>query len=142
MRLHRPALLLLLVLPAPTAAARDYVVSATGDDSRSGSAAEPWRSLAKVNTTSFQPGDRILLEGGRVFAGPLELGKDDRGTPARNITVTSYGVGRAIIDGRNGRAVTIDGCDHVLVQRLKRVGAGRKTGNTSDGLYLAHSAGS
>ena len=128
--------------PAPPAAARDYFVSATGDDSRSGSAAEPWRTLAKVNATSFQPGDRVLLEGGRTFAGPLELGSDDRGTPARNIVVTSYGVGRAIIDGGNGRAVTVDGCDHVLVQRLKLVGAGRKTGNTTDGLYLAHSTGS
>lgn len=56
--------------------------------------------------------------------------------------VTSYGAGQAVINGGNGRAVTIDGCDHVLLQRLKLVGAGRKTGNTSDGLYLAHSSGS
>ena len=54
----------------------------------------------------------------------------------------SYGEGRAIIDGGKGRAVTIDGCDHVLVQRLKLTGSGRKGGNTTDGLYLAHSAGS
>jgi hypothetical protein len=138
----RPALLLLLVLSSSAAAARDYFVSATGDDSRPGSAAEPWRTLAKVNVTSLQPGDRVLLEGGRTFAGPLELGSDDRGTPTRNIVVTSYGVGRAVINGGNGRAVTIDGSDHVLVQRLKLVGAGRKTGNTADGLYLAHSSGS
>ena len=142
MPLHRSALLLLLFLPASPAAARDYFVSATGDDNRSGSAAEPWRTLAKVNATRLQPGDRVLLEGGRTFVGPLELGSDDRGTPARNIVVTSYGDGRAVIDGGNGRAVTVDGCDHVLLQRLKLVGAGRKTGNTSDGLYLAHSTGS
>jgi len=142
MPLHRSALLLLLVLAPSPALARDYFVSATGDDTRSGSAAEPWRTLARVNGTSLQPGDRILLEGGRTFVGPLELGSDDRGTPARNIVVTSYGVGRAVIDGGNGRAATVDGCDHVLLQRLKLVGAGRKTGNTSDGLYLAHSKGS
>ena len=142
MPLHRSALLLFLVLPPSPAAARDYFVSATGDDDRSGSAAEPWRTLAKVNATSLQPGDRVLLEGGRTFVGPLELGSDDRGTPARNIVVTSYGVGRAVIDGGDGRAVTVDGCDHVLLQRLKLVGAGRKTGNVSDGLYLAHSTGS
>jgi hypothetical protein len=142
MPLHRSTLPLLLVLLVSPAAARDYVVSATGDDSRPGSAAEPWRTLAKVNATSLQPGDRVLLEGSRTFVGPLELGSDDRGTPARNIVVTSYGDGRAVIDGGNGRAVTIDRCDHVLLQRLKLVGAGRKTGNTSDGLYLAHSTGS
>jgi len=142
MSLHPSALLLLLVLLASPGAARDYFVSATGDDNRPGSAAEPWRTLAKVNAVSLQPGDRVLLEGGRTFAGPLELGSDDRGTPARNIVVTSYGAGRAVIDGGNGRAVTVDGCDHVLVQRLKLVGAGRKTGNVTDGLYLAHSTGS
>jgi hypothetical protein len=141
MALHRSALLMLLLLPAPSVA-RDYVVSATGDDTRSGSAAEPWRTLAKVSATSLQPGDRVLLEGGRVFAGPLEIGSDDRGTPARNIVVTSYGAGRAVIDGGSGRAITVDGCDHVLLQRLKLVGAGRKTGNVTDGLYLAHSTGS
>jgi len=142
MPLHRSALLLLLVLPPSHAAARDYFVSPTGDDNRSGSSAEPWRTLAKVNATSLQPGDRVLLEGGRAFVGPLELGRDDRGTPARNAVVTSYGAGRAVIDGGSGRAVTVDGCDHVLLQRLKLIGAGRKTGNTSDGLYLAHSSGS
>ncbi len=142
MTLRRSALLLLLVLPVAPASGRDYVVSATGDDSRPGSAAEPWRTLAKVNATSLQPGDRVLLEGGRTFVGPLVLGSDDRGTPARNIVVTSYGDGRAVIDGGKGRAITVDGCDHVLLQRLKLVGAGRKTGNTDDGLYLAHSTGS
>jgi len=139
---HRFSLLLSLLLSLSPAVARDYFVSAAGDDGRAGTAAEPWRTLAKVNATSLQPGDRVLLQGGRTFAGPLELGTNDLGTPARNIIITSYGVGRAVINGGNGRAVTIDGCDHVLVQRLKLVGAGRKTGNTSDGLYLAHSSGS
>lgn len=142
MRLYRNSFLPLLLLAVSPALARDYFVSTTGDDAGPGSASEPWRTLRKVSETTFQPGDRILLEGGQSFAGPLELGTDDRGTPARNIVVTSYGAGRAVIDGGNGRAVTIDGCDHVLVQRLKLVGAGRKTGNTADGLYLAHSTGS
>ena len=70
MPLHRSALLLLLVLPPPAAAARDYYVSAAGNDSRDGTAAEPWRTLAKVNATNLQPGDRVLLEGGRTFSGP------------------------------------------------------------------------
>lgn len=142
MWIRRVAILMCCAASVSAALARDYFVSANGSDGGPGSAAAPWRTLAKVNATSFQPGDRILLEGGRTFTGPLELGSDDRGTPTRNIVVTSYGAGRATIDGGNGRAVTIDGCDYVLVQRLKLLGAGRKAGNTTDGLYLAHSAGS
>lgn len=136
------ALVLSALLSSAPVVARDYFVSPKGDDSRPGSQQEPWKTLERVSAASFQPGDRILLEGGQTFAGPLELGDDDRGTPTRNIVVTSYGAGRAVIDGGNGRAMTIDGCDYVLVQRLELVGAGRKTGNTTDGLYLAHSSGS
>ena len=129
-------------LVASTALARDFYLSPRGDDAGPGTGQQPWRTLAKVNQTSLRPGDRVLLEGGGTFAGPLELSKDDSGTPTRNIIVTSFGSGRAVIDGGNGRAISIDGCDHVLVQRLKLTGAGRKAGNTTDGLYLAHSTGS
>jgi hypothetical protein len=131
-----------ILLAVSPAVARDYYVSTAGNDGGPGSATAPWRTLGKVNATSFQPGDRILLEGGQSFTGPLQLGNDDHGTPTRNLVVSSYGLGRAVINGGTGRAVTVDGCDHVLVQRLKLVGAGRKAGNTSDGLYLAHSSGS
>ena len=142
MRLSRLALVLSILLSISPAVARDFFVSPTGDDNKPGSEQQPWRTLGRVNAVSFEPGDRILLEGGRTFAGPLELGRDDRGTPARNIVVTSYGAGRAVIDGGDGRAITIDGCDHVLVQRLTLAGSGRKSGNTTDGLYLARSSGS
>jgi hypothetical protein len=135
-------LAILCLLLVSTAGARDYYVSPSGNDQADGSMLKPWGTLRKVNATSFQPGDRILLEGGKTFEGPLELGSDDTATPTRNIVVTSYGAGRATINGGTGRAVTIDGANHVLVQRLKLTGAGRKTGNTTDGLYLANSIGS
>lgn len=131
----------LILLLASALAAADYHVSPRGDDAGPGTFEQPWRSLAKVNATRFQPGDRVLLEGGQTFAGPLELGPDDQATPARNIVITSYGAGRAVIDGGAGRAVSIEGCDHVLIDRLRLVGAGRKTGNTAHGLYLARSIG-
>lgn len=132
----------LLILVAFTLAGADYYVSPRGDDENAGTFDKPWRSLAKVNATSLQPGDRVLLEGGQTFAGPLELGPDDQATATRNIVITSFGPGRAVIDGGAGRAISIDGCDHVLVHRLKLVGAGRKTGNTAHGLYLARCSGS
>ena len=137
----KPVLAVFLAAAVQLTAA-GYHVSPRGDDAHPGTATQPWRTLAKVNATSFQPGDRILLEGGQTFAGPLELGQDDRGTPAQNVVVTSYGPGRAVIDGGNGRAISIDGCDHLLVQDLRLVGAGRKSGNTEHGLYLARSTGS
>ncbi|MDX2153310.1 MAG: right-handed parallel beta-helix repeat-containing protein [Bryobacteraceae bacterium] len=135
-------LLVAAILLTPAAFGRDYFVSPRGDDGGPGSAEAPWRTLERVRKASFAPGDRILLEGGQTFQGPLELSGDDQGTPTHNLVVTSFGEGRAVIDGGKGRAVSIDGAHHVLVERLKLVGAGRKTGNAADGLFLAHSRGS
>jgi hypothetical protein len=142
MAFRRTALLAALLLWQSPAHARDYFLSARGDDRGDGSGKAPWRTVSRVNLTSFQPGDRILLEGGSTFEGPLELGRDDRGTPARKVVVTSSGSGRAVINGGKRRAVSVDGCDHVAIRHLTLVGAGRETGNTADGLYLAHSVGS
>lgn len=134
-------LLVLLQLVLALARATDYYVSPRGDDGHPGTLQQPWRTLAKVNATSFQPGDRILLEGGQVFQGPLALGADDRASAARNIVISSYGAGRATIDGGRGRAVSIEDCDYVVIQDLRLVGAGRKSGNSAHGLYLARSRG-
>lgn len=51
------------------AQARDYYVSPTGDDANSGTLAEPWRSVAKVNGTRLRPGDCVHFRGGGSFAG-------------------------------------------------------------------------
>lgn len=139
LRIRLLALVLPLAAPAP---ATDYYLSPRGDDRNPGTLEKPWRSLAKVNVTSFAPGDRILLEGGQSFTGPLELASDDKGTPAQNLVIGSWGPGRATIDGGSGRAISIEGCDYVLVQDLKLTGAGRNSGNTAHGLYLARSKGS
>jgi hypothetical protein len=64
--MRRPFLLLrciflLWALAASAACARDYYVSPAGDDSNPGTAAAPWRSIAKVNNAHLQPGDPSIL---------------------------------------------------------------------------------
>jgi len=76
-----------------------YVDSAAGDDTRSGtSEAEAWKSLDRVNATTFLPGDRILFKAGGVWTGTLRpLGS---GTAASPISVDRYGTGaKPLIDG-------------------------------------------
>jgi hypothetical protein len=47
---------------------RFYVDSRDGNDSNAGkSALALWKSLAKVNSTTFPPGDRILLKSSSVW---------------------------------------------------------------------------
>ncbi|MGN8027457.1 carboxypeptidase regulatory-like domain-containing protein [Microbacterium sp. 22242] len=54
---------------APAGAGKSYYVdSVAGDDAAAGDApGSAWKSLAKVNATTFQPGDRILLKAGSVW---------------------------------------------------------------------------
>ena len=77
---------------ARAAAGTTYYVSASGSDSNPGtSSTAPWKSLAKVDATTFQPGDRILLQAGSTWTGQLwPKGSGTSGTP---ITVGSYGSG-------------------------------------------------
>ncbi|MCH7231092.1 hypothetical protein L0U85_09535 [Glycomyces sp. L485] len=83
-----------VVLSAASAAAADttYYVSAAGDDGNAGTSAEqPWRTLDKVNSTSFGAGDKILLRSGDTWTGQLwPKGSGSVGSP---ITIDSYGTG-------------------------------------------------
>lgn len=69
-----------------------YIDSVDGDDNNSGtSSASAWRSLDKVNSTTFQPGDSILFKAGGVWTGTLHpLGL---GTPEQMIKIGMYDTG-------------------------------------------------
>ena len=71
----------------------------------------------------------------------MELGRDDSGTLGEKVVVTSYGEGRAVIDGANGSGLRANGCDHLVVRDLSFVGSGRKGGNTQDGVCILDSQG-
>lgn len=77
---------------AAAAAGTTYYISTSGSDSNSGtSSSSPWRSLAKVDATTFQPGDRILFQDGDTWTG--QLWPKGSGTSTASITIGSYGSG-------------------------------------------------
>ena len=76
-----------------------YVDSRNGSDCRSGQSPDTaWKTLKKVNSTIFQPGDRILFCTDCIFKGQLHPLGD--GTPEQPIIIGSYGAGdKPCIDG-------------------------------------------
>lgn len=69
-----------------------YVDSVKGKDTRTGlSARRAWKSLEKVNSTTFSPGDRILFKAGTSYAGQLHPGGS--GAEGRPIVIDIYGKG-------------------------------------------------
>jgi parallel beta-helix repeat protein len=72
--------------------ANHYVDSANGNDSFDGATpASAWRSIARVNATTFLPGNQICFHAGGSWTGELHpLGS---GTAAAPIVIDQYGTG-------------------------------------------------
>lgn len=69
-----------------------YYISSDGNDSNSGlSALLSWRTIEKVNLSSFQAGDQILFRKGDVFYGSLMI--NDSGDDINSIAIGAYGAG-------------------------------------------------
>lgn len=86
-----------------------YVDSVGGSDSASGKSENAaWKTLDKVNSVKFSPGDSIRLKGGSVFIG--QLYPKGSGTASAPITIDMYGGGQKpmiLADGRNNSVVTL-----------------------------------
>lgn len=67
-----------------------FVDSATGDDSAVGtSTIHAWKTLDKVNSTVFHPGDRILFKSGGTWTG--QLYPKGSGTAGHPVVIDKYG---------------------------------------------------
>lgn len=100
---------LLLLSAGLYAQQKTYYVSPSGNDAASGlSVKDAWKSIDKINSVTFQPGDKILLESGKTFPGQMVL--KGSGTPENPILLSSFGgPERPVIDmGReDGNAITL-----------------------------------
>jgi len=113
-----------------------YYVSPTGNDRNAGtSVTKAWKTVGQVNGKNFAAGDRILFQGGAVFAGTLSFTAADRGSAVAPIVVSRYGTGRATINGGNGSAISLYNTSGFEIRSLTVVGSGRTT-NTGSGVNL------
>jgi len=92
---------------AAHAACSTYYISTSGSDSNSGcTTAAPWKSIAKVNATTFGAGNSILFQDGGSWTGELHpLGSGSSGS---HIVISSYGSGARPIIAGNGAAAAVD----------------------------------
>jgi hypothetical protein len=107
-----------------------YLDASNGNDGNTGtSPSTPWRSLQKVNETTFQPGDALLLKAGAVWNG--QLWPKGSGTSAARIRIDRYGDGpKPLIHGGGN----IQGTVHLYNQQYWEVRNLEVTNNRSDGV--------
>lgn len=138
--------LTLLILPAckppsgqASEAGKTFYISVSGDDEAAGTSPDkPWKSIDRVNRQEFNPGDRILFKSGDRFEGTIVLDGNEDGP---GLLVSSYGEGRALIAGMQNEGVIADSCRHLSIENLDFEGAGRKDGNSTDGVIIKNSFG-
>ncbi|WP_319502690.1 LamG-like jellyroll fold domain-containing protein [uncultured Draconibacterium sp.] len=84
--------LLFFVLLVNISNATVYYVSASGNDANTGtSESQPWKTLSKVSSTSFSPGDQILFKRGEEWSGTITV--TSSGSAGSPIIYGAYGAG-------------------------------------------------
>jgi len=114
-----------------------YVDPVQGNDESSGSSpGTAWKSIERVNRQKLNPGDSVLFSGGESFDGTLLFDSLDSGTKDAPVAVSSYGNGRAVVNGGKADACIATHCSYLCIQQIDFKGDGRKNGNTGSGLVI------
>jgi hypothetical protein len=115
---------------------RAYYFNNTGNNMNDGSHANPWKTIDKLNSMQLKPGDTVYFEAGQTFDGSILIDSVDSGSGDKYIVITSYGNGKAVINGGDSTALTAYKAKFMQVSNLRFLGSGRKTGNTGDGVII------
>ncbi|MGB7845727.1 MAG: right-handed parallel beta-helix repeat-containing protein [Candidatus Acidiferrum sp.] len=125
-------------LAAGKIAAEYYVDALAGNDANTGTSPEAaWKTLSKVNATTFQPGDSILLKAGSAWDG--QLWPKGSGAPGQPIHVGKYGHGAKPMIRGNGAVedtVLLKNQEYWELEDLEVSNAG-KTAAIRRGVHLA-----
>ncbi|QEC78897.1 hypothetical protein [Mucilaginibacter ginsenosidivorax] len=111
-----------------------YYVSPSGNDANNGtSPSAPWKTISKVNSQTYSPGDQILFQGGQTFAGNIIASSS--GSSSSYVRYASYGTGRASINAGTGTGVYVLNKSYVLVDSLIIYGGFNATSQSGNNGY-------
>ena len=119
-------------------AGNTYFVSASGNDSADGlSVKTAWKSLDKVSSVAFKPGDKVLFKGGDTWHGQLVL--KGAGTAEEPIILSSFGKGRPVINigDAEGAGILLKNYGGWEISNFEITsGAAPELGVTRQGIYV------
>jgi len=118
--------------------AADYFITPSGDDHAAGtSPGTAWRTIARVNTTSFLPGDHILFQANQGFPGNLRLDQHSAGQSNAPVIISSFGDGHARLLAGRENGITIETAGWVTISNLTVLGDG-PTNNVGYGILFSN----
>ena len=116
-----------------------YYVNTTGNNTDGLSVATAWTNLTKVNSFSFKPGDTLLFEGGKTFAGNLNFDAFDAGNSTTKLVLKSYGTGGKAKIKTNSSAVCgfkATNTQGITIENLIFEGPGTTLSKDMDGIQF------
>jgi Right handed beta helix region len=116
-----------------------YVSAQSGDDTNPGTQKKPLKSITELNLRLQKKVENIFLQGRQVYEGTLVL-KGFNANRLDPVKISSWGDGRAVINGGNAEAIKIDSCHNISISDLDLRGNGRKEGSKTNGLSISHSS--
>ncbi|MBS1704553.1 MAG: right-handed parallel beta-helix repeat-containing protein [Armatimonadetes bacterium] len=117
----------------------DFYISSCGDDVFSGTTLElAWQSLDRASDHRFQPGDRLLLEGGVTHHGTLRVN-------GPGVQISSFGSGAALVSAGEFDGIVIENGSNCVISNIKITGAWNtylQSGSIGTGLLVRQIANS
>jgi len=110
---------LLCLLSAQFLAATDYYVATNGSDGNPGTQSQPWRTIAKANST-LQPGDQVFIRGGTYYE---SIEPSRNGSAGNYITYKNFGSEDVTITDVH-IAVDLPERDYIWVEGLRIIDVG------------------
>jgi hypothetical protein len=112
-----------------------YVNIESGNDSNPGTIKKPIKTITELNVRLLKNSYCVYFAAGQIFDGTLRL-EGICGNEESPFVVTSYGEGRALINGGNYEGIKANECKNLKISNLNVRGSGRKDGNTTNGVAL------
>ncbi|MDR1559502.1 MAG: right-handed parallel beta-helix repeat-containing protein [Clostridiales bacterium] len=125
-KLERPAPIDPYASPGDT----EYYIAKAGSDDNNGLEGSPWKSIAKVNSVTFAPGDKIYFKSGDAWEGAM-LELHGSGSADKPIVVSKYGGEAKPIINAQGAEKTI-----TIIPFNSDISMPSETKNVSASVYL------
>jgi hypothetical protein len=113
-------IIIAMLMAGFSSAATYYIDYAYGNNSNSGtSSSSAWKTIAKVNSFTFKPGDKILFKRGSTWNETLTIKQN--GSSSYPITYGSYGSGNLpVISGSSSRShgIYMDGRYYIIIKEF------------------------
>jgi len=114
-------ILSVFVISSTVWAATYYVDATKGNDANPGiSESATWKTIAKINVSTFNPGDQILFKRGEIWSGTI-LNVPSDGKNGSHITLGAYGNGdKPILDGTGlSKTIYLNGRSFITISNLE-----------------------